>query len=148
MPTKRRIIQLYCALLYNAHLRGFVKGEIFTGKAKTVCVPGFNCYSCPGAIGACPLGAIQNAVGSLNKHIGFYVVDQNANPVVDAKVQFCTADTCKIGTTDETGVAIFDDPEGVYQVHVLKAPEEYEVDDTILATPDKYSDITIVLQAK
>ena len=73
-PTKRRIIQLYCALLYNAHLRGFVKGEIFTGKTKTVCVPGLNCYSCPGAIGACPLGSIQNAVGSLNKHIGFYVL--------------------------------------------------------------------------
>ncbi len=73
-PTKRRIIQLYCALLYNAHLRGFVKGEIFTGKLKAVCVPGFNCYSCPGAVGACPLGSLQNAFGSLNKHIGFYVL--------------------------------------------------------------------------
>lgn len=90
----------------------------------------------------------QNAVQNNGNAYRIYVVDQNANPVVDAKVQFCTADTCKIGTTDENGVAIFDDPEGVYQVHVLKAPEGYEVDDTILATPDKYSDITIVLQAK
>ena len=73
-PTKRRIIQLYSALLYNAHLRGFAEGTIFTGKTKAVCVPGFNCYSCPGAIGACPLGSIQNALGSLNKHIGFYVL--------------------------------------------------------------------------
>ena len=73
-PTKRRIIQLYSALLYNAHLRGFAEGQIFTGKSKAVCVPGFNCYSCPGAIGACPLGSIQNALGSLNKHIGFYVL--------------------------------------------------------------------------
>lgn len=73
-PTKRRIIQLYSALLYNAHLRGFAEGQIFTGKTKAVCVPGFNCYSCPGAIGACPLGSIQNALGSLNKHIGFYVL--------------------------------------------------------------------------
>ena len=73
-PTKRRIIQLYSALLYNAHLRGFAEGKIFTGKTKAVCVPGFNCYSCPGAIGACPLGSIQNALGSLNKHIGFYVL--------------------------------------------------------------------------
>lgn len=73
-PTKRRIIQLYSALLYNAHLRGFVRGEIFTGNSKAVCVPGFNCYSCPGAVGACPLGSIQNALGSLNKHIGFYVL--------------------------------------------------------------------------
>ena len=73
-PTKRRIIQLYSALLYNAHLRGFAEGKIFTGKAKAVCVPGFNCYSCPGAVGACPLGSIQNALGSLNKSIGFYVL--------------------------------------------------------------------------
>ena len=72
-PAKRRLIQVYSALLYNAHLRGFVKGEIFTGNSKAVCVPGFNCYSCPGAVGACPLGSLQNALGSLNKHIGFYV---------------------------------------------------------------------------
>ena len=61
-PTKRRLIQLYAALLYNAHLRGFVDGEIFQGKSKALCVPGFNCYSCPGAIGACPLGSLQNAL--------------------------------------------------------------------------------------
>ena len=70
---KRRLIQLYSALLYNAHLRGFAEGEIFTGSTKSVCVPGFNCYSCPGATGACPLGSLQNALGSLNKNIGFYV---------------------------------------------------------------------------
>jgi len=73
-PSKRRIIQLYSALLYNAHLRGFAEGKIFAGTSKAVCVPGFNCYSCPGAIGACPLGAIQNALGSMDKHIGFYVL--------------------------------------------------------------------------
>lgn len=70
---KRKLIQLYSALLYNAHIRGFAEGQIFTGKTKAVCVPGFNCYSCPGAIGACPLGSLQNALGSLNKSIGFYV---------------------------------------------------------------------------
>ena len=59
--------------MYNAHIRGFAEGQIFTGKTKAVCVPGFNCYSCPGAIGACPLGSLQNALGSLNKSIGFYV---------------------------------------------------------------------------
>ncbi len=72
-PTKRRIIQLYSALLYNAHLKGFAQGRIFTGVSKAVCVPGFNCYSCPGAVGACPLGALQNALGAMDRHIGFYV---------------------------------------------------------------------------
>ncbi len=72
-PTKRRIIQLYSALLYNAYVKGFSKGQIFTGKSKAVCVPGLNCYSCPGAAFACPLGSLQNALGPLNKNIGFYV---------------------------------------------------------------------------
>ena len=72
-PTKRRLIQIYSALLYNAHLKGFVNGEIFTGISKNVCVPGFNCYSCPGAIGACPLGSLQNALASSGKRAPFYV---------------------------------------------------------------------------
>ncbi len=72
-PSKRRLIQLFCALLFNAHLRGFATGKIYTGKLKSVCVPGLNCYSCPGAVGACPLGALQNAVSSLNKRVSFYV---------------------------------------------------------------------------
>ena len=72
-PTKRRLIQLFCALLFNAHLRGFASGKIYNGKLKAVCVPGLNCYSCPGAVGACPLGALQNAVSSLNRRIPFYV---------------------------------------------------------------------------
>ncbi len=58
LPTKRRIIQLYCAVLYNVNLKGFVSGNIYKGDSKQVCVPGLNCYSCPGAIGACPLGSL------------------------------------------------------------------------------------------
>ena len=75
-PSKRRLIQLYCALLYNAHVKGFLEGEIYKSKSPTtkgICVPGFNCYSCPGAVGACPLGSLQNAIGTSNKQIGFYV---------------------------------------------------------------------------
>ena len=73
-PSKRRLIQLYSALLYNAHLRGFIDGEIYQGQTKAVCVPGFNCYSCPGAVGACPLGSIQNALASSGHRAGWYVL--------------------------------------------------------------------------
>ena len=73
-PTKRKLVQLYSALLYNAHLRGFGEGQIYTGKAKAVCVPGFNCYSCPGAVGACPLGALQNALASSGTRVGWYMI--------------------------------------------------------------------------
>lgn len=63
-PSKRRLIQVYAALLYNANIKGFVTGEIYTGVTKNLCVPGLNCYSCPGAVGACPLGSLQNALAS------------------------------------------------------------------------------------
>ena len=40
-------IQAAAALLTNPHLPNFFKGGIYQGKAKAVCVPGLNCYSCP-----------------------------------------------------------------------------------------------------
>ncbi len=73
MDRKRHLLQLYSALLYNAHLKGFAKGKIFEGPTKGVCVPGLNCYSCPGAVMACPLGSLQNALSSLDKSALFYV---------------------------------------------------------------------------
>ena len=73
-PSTRRLIQLYSALLHNAHLKGFITGEIYQGKAKYACVPGFNCYSCPGAVGACPLGSLQNALASGGHRAGWYVL--------------------------------------------------------------------------
>lgn len=72
-PTKRRIIQIYAALLYNANLKGFATGKIYTGASKNLCLPGLNCYSCPGAIGACPLGALQNALSASNTRLPAYV---------------------------------------------------------------------------
>lgn len=74
LPTRRRLIQLYAALLYNAHLRGFVEGKIYTGGTKFLCVPGLNCYSCPGAVGACPLGSLQNALASSRSRAPFYAL--------------------------------------------------------------------------
>ncbi len=72
IPSKRKLIQLYCALLYNANLKGFVTGNIYQGNSKQLCVPGLNCYSCPGAIGACPLGTLQGTF-SADKSTWFYV---------------------------------------------------------------------------
>jgi len=73
LPSKRKLMQLYFALLFNANLKGFVSGKLYKGNTKTVCVPGINCYSCPGAIGACPLGSLQGAFSADNKSTLFYV---------------------------------------------------------------------------
>ena len=74
LPSQRRLVQLYAALLYNAHLKGFIKGDIYTGPVKAVCVPGLNCYSCPGATAACPLGALQNALAASGTRAPYYVL--------------------------------------------------------------------------
>lgn len=73
-PTKRRIIQLYAALLTNANLKGFATGKIYTGDTKKMCVPGLNCYSCPGAVGACPLGALQDSLAQSGRSFPSYIL--------------------------------------------------------------------------
>ena len=72
-PGKRKWMQLYFALLFNANAKGFVTGEIYTGNTKKMCAPGINCYSCPGAVGACPLGSLQNAMNGENHGSIYYV---------------------------------------------------------------------------
>ena len=80
VPTRRRIIQVYAALLTNANLKGFGEGQIYqntssiTAVTKNLCTPGLNCYSCPGAVAACPLGALQNSLGSSNTTTPYYIL--------------------------------------------------------------------------
>ena len=59
----RHGIQALWAFITNSHVTGFVTGKIYTGKLKNACVPGLNCYSCPGAVGACPIGSLQAVIG-------------------------------------------------------------------------------------
>ena len=80
LPTRRRIIQVYAALLTNANLKGFVEGQIYQNTSevnavtKNLCTPGLNCYSCPGAVAACPLGSLQNSLGSSNTTTPYYIL--------------------------------------------------------------------------
>ena len=73
IPTRRKLIQLYTALLFNANLKGFKTGDIYQGNSKNICMPGINCYSCPGATTACPMGSLQGAINSDNKSTLYYV---------------------------------------------------------------------------
>ena len=67
-------IQVIFTALVNGYVIGFVKGQIFRGESKTICVPVLNCYSCPGAVGACPIGALQAVLGSRGNQMAFYVL--------------------------------------------------------------------------
>ena len=72
--SKRKLTQTLTLLLGNANLTGFVTGRIYQGPLKNACLPGLNCYSCPGALGACPLGSLQNGLADPLMLIPFYVL--------------------------------------------------------------------------
>lgn len=70
---RRTVIQIMAAIFVNGYIAGFGKGRIFTGKTKALCVPVLNCYSCPGALGACPIGSLQAVIGDKDFRFSFYV---------------------------------------------------------------------------
>lgn len=74
MKHLRLIVQACFAALTNGYVRGFVEGKIYSGPLKQLCVPGLNCYSCPGALGACPIGALQAVLGSRGRQFSFYAI--------------------------------------------------------------------------
>lgn len=70
----QRIMQFAAAAIINGYAVGFQKGKIFTGRSKAICVPVLNCYSCPGALGACPIGSLQAVLGGIKGKFPFYVL--------------------------------------------------------------------------
>ncbi|MCR5253829.1 MAG: 4Fe-4S binding protein [Treponema sp.] len=69
----RLIIQASFAALSNGYVKGFTAGRIFEGKSKFLCVPGLNCYSCPGALASCPIGSLQATLNARQYRISLYV---------------------------------------------------------------------------
>ncbi len=61
------------AFITNSYMVGFVQGKIYQGKLKNICLPGLNCYSCPGALGSCPVGALQSSFASRENKFSFYL---------------------------------------------------------------------------
>ena len=70
----RHLFQSFWFLVTNSFFEGFKTGKIYSGELKQLCVPGMNCYSCPGAKGSCPIGALQAVIGSPNYKFSYYVV--------------------------------------------------------------------------
>lgn len=72
--AKRLMTQIAATLITNGYFKGFWEKTIYSGEAKKICVPGFNCYSCPGALGACPIGAIQAVANTTKYSLAFYAI--------------------------------------------------------------------------
>ena len=71
---KRKLAQVAAFGYSNPYLMNFKGGKLYEGKWKQFCNPGLNCYSCPAAGLACPIGALQAVSGSMNFKFSFYVV--------------------------------------------------------------------------
>lgn len=69
----RLVTQACFAALSNGYVKGFAGGRIFEGKSKFLCVPGLNCYSCPGALASCPIGSLQATLNAREYRISLYV---------------------------------------------------------------------------
>ena len=65
MVRLRWLIQTLVTLGTNAYLLFPFGSVIYQGPLKAVCHPGLNCYSCPGALLSCQVGAFQNFMASL-----------------------------------------------------------------------------------
>lgn len=74
MGRIRTWVQLGFSALTNGYAAGFAKGDIFKGPTKAICLPGLNCYSCPGALGSCPIGSLQAVLTSRNYGFSFYII--------------------------------------------------------------------------
>lgn len=76
--TLRSQLRLGCQVAFtalsNGYVQGFFKGKIYNSPTKYACVPGLNCYSCPGALGSCPIGSLQAVIGSRKFHVSLYVL--------------------------------------------------------------------------
>ena len=70
---RRHIIQTAASFFSNPFLGNFLKGSIYQGETKKFCLPGLNCYSCPGAAFSCPIGSLQAVLGGPGKYISYYV---------------------------------------------------------------------------
>ncbi|MFC1462007.1 4Fe-4S binding protein [Verrucomicrobiota bacterium] len=56
----RRSTQVFGLVLSNVYISVFVRGQIYKGPFKSVCVPFLYCHACPTATFSCPIGAVQH----------------------------------------------------------------------------------------
>ncbi len=104
------------------------------------------CTACGSGAGSLPEKA--EAEASSAEAYRICVRDEASNPVSGAVVQFCRDDLCLMGTTDESGRTAFAEPEGRYEVHVLKAPDGYLADEKTYAMTDIDEELVITLKAE
>lgn len=72
--TRRRLIQWAAFVMSNPLMMNFLDGRLYKGALKNFCAPGLNCWSCPAAVLACPIGVMQAIGGSMNFSVSLYAL--------------------------------------------------------------------------
>ena len=94
--------------------------------------------------------AVERGTPVVANNEGVYrviITDSDGDFVPGVRVQFCSDSMCRMGKTDENGVAVFNAEEGtIYTVHVMKFPEGYVPNAQEYKTTEQYCDVSIVLQ--
>lgn len=77
----RKWVQIIIGFLSNGYWAFPFTRSLYQGSLKAVCAPGLNCYSCPAATLACPVGSLQQLMANMRfaletgqYHVGLYVV--------------------------------------------------------------------------
>jgi ferredoxin-type protein NapH len=73
MSSRRTAFLAIVSVGQNSWFTGFLRGRVWRGSSKGVCIPGLNCYSCPGAWGSCPIGSLQAVFNRTTDRISLYV---------------------------------------------------------------------------
>lgn len=68
----KRSVQIFATIIQNSYIPALLYGGIYRGALKRYCTPVLNCWSCPVAWYACPMGALQHFIGL--RLIPFYIL--------------------------------------------------------------------------
>ena len=79
-------IQAATTLITNGYLPGYIQGTIYSGPLKKACVPGLNCYSCPGALGSCPIGSLQAVITGRSHNFSYYITENGGNQETEEEI--------------------------------------------------------------
>lgn len=75
-----------------------------------------------------------------------HVVDESGAGISGVRVQMCDDSSCTNGTTDDSGVAVYENEVPSLEVHILGAPEGYAVDKEAVYTVDlQTKELTVTL---
>jgi|SRR6056297_84519 len=72
--TKKIVHQIIGFLAANPLLQNFFNGKLYQGPLKKICLPILNCYSCPAAVTACPIGSFQHMLIYFKYNFSFWII--------------------------------------------------------------------------